>query len=538
MAGASQVKAGEAFVKLTVQGQGSFAAAMAAARANTTSLGASITQINATPAEKYALAIQKASAALKAGTISQRTYNREIARQKGLYKEAMAAASKAKSPKMQIPTFGAIRGIAVQFAVAAAPVALLLRQIFKVNDELSNIPTNVIYTLKEEFNGLAETIGTLFGPEIKEFSQQLRGFMQTLGDAAWAASIWADSHRDAIAQIGAIVGVVSVVGGSLITLAGAIGLVKVAMIPVVITAKLMAAAFGFVVSPIGLIVAAIGGAIAAFVAFTDAGRNMATEVMGYFDWLLRGITDVISSMKDALVGGDWETAGKIAYLGIQAGFIEPLRAAWEASIAWLKETWAGFTSVLVGAFVSAAEAVINAWEKATTFVSTKVLDLIGQSSLLSKAFEKVTGATVEDTKAGVQQAAKDDLAGIRKALADVRKAEEGGLAAAVADRTATADAAAARAADLQAELERLGEKARVSREERTGKLVETHGKLKAAGTFSGFRLESQFGVDPAFALAQQQLATERQALAVGREQLRAANEIVGAVKGIKFAWGS
>jgi len=133
-------------------------------------------------------------------------------------------------------------------------------------------------------------------------------FMVTLGVIAFGATL-----------VGLGVGI-QVAGFALTGLATGIGVVM--------------AVLSAVLSPIALVTAAIVGAGAAFLKWTETGQQMQSKAMGIFSGIKDHSLLMFGGIKDALAGGEWKLAAKIAWTGIK----QPFTSGWN----FLKD---GFFSV-------------------------------------------------------------------------------------------------------------------------------------------------------------------------------------------------
>jgi hypothetical protein len=109
--------------------------------------------------------------------------------------------------------------------------------------------------------------------------------------------------------------------------------------------KFMAVAVAAVLSPWGLLMAAIAGGVYAFLRFTETGRSMLASITAYLADLGQIAKDTFAGIADAIMAGDLELAGKIAFQGL--------------TVAWLK-----VENTLTRSFVSIKEAFVDNWRQA------------------------------------------------------------------------------------------------------------------------------------------------------------------------------
>lgn len=246
----------------------------------------------------------------------------------------------------------------------------------------------------------------------------------------------------AVGTVVASVGTAMILGGAAVgalsTAIGAIGTV-----------------FAAVLSPMGLVVAAVVGAGAAFLSFADTGR-------GAFEGLFGELSGTLSAVVEALTRGDVSTAGQILWT--------ELKSIWARGVNALKDTWNEWKTfaiqVVIEAMAGLGEAIANGWAtlkslwtRGTSFLSdgwslfTKTISdlwagaynfiaggLIRLRGLLDQSFD-ADGALSELTKAAEQAANARQSALEDKLAANEEEKEQ--------DLKAIEDARKARLADLE-----------------------------------------------------------------------------------------
>ena len=174
-----------------------------------------------------------------------------------------------------------------------------------------------------------------------------------------------------------------------------IKLVLRSIVPIV---TMLFQAFMFLLSPVGLIVAAIGLAAAGIIYFSGAGSEMLGFLSGKFQELGNIAVPVIQGITKALMQGQFQEAGQLAMLGLELAFRVGFREiygigrsfitgflnAWTDMYTGLAiNTTLGFTNV-VNAFAGAGVALQNAfsivvvsiqslWDGIVTYIQGKWL---------------------------------------------------------------------------------------------------------------------------------------------------------------------
>ncbi len=185
--------------------------------------------------------------------------------------------------------------------------------------------------LTSAFEGLAIAIGEALG-------DVLRRMTQAMTRAVGMIVQWAKQNRQVIETVAKITAVVLAAAVSLILLGASIhGLGS--MIGVLITAvtsvasvfKLLAGVIAFLVSPIGVVIAALGALGGYLIYITGAGGKALLWLGDRFRGLQETATSAWRGIGDALVAGDIGLAAKILWLTLKMEFqkgINVLKAAW------------------------------------------------------------------------------------------------------------------------------------------------------------------------------------------------------------------
>ena len=160
--------------------------------------------------------------------------------------------------------------------------------------------------LKATGQGLFVLIGSTLAPTFSELIAYLTGL--AVGTREWIAN-----NRQLINTIFRVGAVVAITGGALLAIGG-VGAVLATVIGGLITIGTgLAAVFGLLVSPIGLVIVGVAGLTAAFFTLTETGQ--ATLGTLYEDFSL-----TFGGIMDALASGDLMGAAEILWDGLQLTF--------------------------------------------------------------------------------------------------------------------------------------------------------------------------------------------------------------------------
>jgi hypothetical protein len=249
-------------------------------------------------------------------------------------------------------------------------------------------------------------------------------------------------------------------GVALLVLAGVSAGVSAAIGLVVATAKLAAAAFALLLTPVGLVAAAFAAAGVALVVFGGVGKETFGALKTTFETTWGGIVDAIKA-------GDLELAGRIAVAGLKAawvGLMDDLRNAWREFRNFFEDGWAGMVMFAQQAAVKIMAATQQALGQKNTGLFARALGA-GALGPLGVPFGHVLGAankagaidvdaanTAITNRARDEQLARDAQRRADKAATDAERKKALDELQALRDRAA-AGAAAAKAADVGAKVQ-------------------------------------------------------------------------------------
>lgn len=192
-----------------------------------------------------------------------------------------------------------------------------------------------------------------------------------------AAIEWVRNNRALIQTIAAVGVAIAAAGTGVVALGGGFAFAGLAL-------SGLATVLSFVLSPLGLLLTAVAGGTAYFFAFTEAGRQMATDAAEYFGDLGAIAGETFAGIQKALAGGDLEAAAAILWAGLEVAWLRgtaPLRKLWADVSTFFVNTWSAAISGIAQTFNSLTGNVERGWR------------LVGDL-LLGGADSIVTGLTV------------------------------------------------------------------------------------------------------------------------------------------------
>jgi hypothetical protein len=193
----------------------------------------------------------------------------------------------------------------------------------------------------------------------------------------------------------------------------------------------------FLLTPMGLAVAAIALLIGGFLLFTSTGRSVLARLGQMFGNFAATSKEAIGGIGDALAAGDLELAGKIAWTGLKAAAMEAVdaiadsmsstfgdtigdigtrliegdfRGAWESVITYLKALWNKFVSFLVTTTTAVIGRVQKALAKGQKGVASTFLAMAAdQGHGLVDELRRKVGSLIVGVDLAAEQRRADEL---------------------------------------------------------------------------------------------------------------------------------
>ena len=260
---------------------------------------------------------------------------------------------------------------------------------------------------------------------------------------------WVRENAELIVTANKIGNVLAGVGTALAVLGGAISAAGVALVEIT-------AAVASLLSPIALVIAAVGGLGYYLVTYTQQGQAALAALTATFFQLRDDAVAAFGGITDALLAGDLELALQVAMAGIML--------EWTKGINFLNEKWQTFkyaaidvaaelATGIAGAFIDAFAEIRRLWtktlgmltEQAEAFQSVLTFDIPGVKQLHKAYADSMGGTSAADMKAAAGAkigAAKDALTGNKaKDLTDAAAASADDAQKAFDDAVAKAHAA-------------------------------------------------------------------------------------------------
>lgn len=259
------------------------------------------------------------------------------------------------------------------------------------------------------------------------------------GEAAkkWTKNIteWTKRNRGLLRTVVKIITLVFVTGAALVAFSLVVKAVSFAiggLLVVLALAKAAFLAFGavftFILSPIGMVIVAVGALAAYLAVATKAGGKALDWLGGKFTKLKNWAIDMWKGISDALAAGDLALAAKVAWLGLKLAWLEGTRG--------LRNYWEHLMVAMQVGFWRASKFIANQWLR-------MVLDLkwawSGFAGWMKRAWETqatyivgavviATGGTWAEAEAAMAFAEKTHDTRIRQISKETRKRRLAALA--------------------------------------------------------------------------------------------------------------
>lgn len=239
---------------------------------------------------------------------------------------------------------------------------------------------NQMKRLRATLDDTQVALGTAILPALTAFAARASTVIQMVG-------AWIQANPQIVQGVAALAVGLGAAGALLVTVGGAGFALSTILTGLSTLVGVVGAAFGLLVSPIGLAVAAIVGLIAAGIAWTGSWST----IVDFF-------TSTLGAMGNALANGNLALAGEILWSSLKLAFAQgtiDIRKAWI-------ETWHGLGAILDGVVTG----LRSAWAGLTNWIADSLLAVIGYLQDIGAWLAEVVGIKVETI----------DIEGIRRTL--------------------------------------------------------------------------------------------------------------------------
>jgi hypothetical protein len=184
--------------------------------------------------------------------------------------------------------------------------------------------------------------------------------------------------------------------GAIVTVIGAgifgLGVVAGGLVTIITT---VGTVIGALLSPVGLVVAAIAGAVFIWARFTESGRSSIAGITKFLGDLLGTARETFGGIGDALMAGDLQLAGQIAVTGLQLIFAQGVAAIAKLMGGPLGDVFGTIANKLIkgdlaGAWDTVTKGMAAAWDVVALGITTvfrQVIDVsLGGLAVLARHY--------------------------------------------------------------------------------------------------------------------------------------------------------
>lgn len=184
--------------------------------------------------------------------------------------------------------------------------------------------------------------------------------LETVKNLAVATVTWVKNNGELVRTIFKIGAGLLVVGTVIVGLGAAFVGAGIAIGGVMAAITGITAAVAFLISPVGMVTAAIVAGSVAWFKFTDSGKAALKGITG----LISPIKDTIKGVMDAFAAGNMELAMKTAWDGIKVIWTTgtvAIRTVWASTVFWITQAFDDASNHLSQAFLSVADFFGDVW---------------------------------------------------------------------------------------------------------------------------------------------------------------------------------
>lgn len=179
---------------------------------------------------------------------------------------------------------------------------------------------------------------------------------------------WISENKQLVSIIAAVTIGVAVAGAGLIAMGLAASAAAAAISAATTIVGGLAAGFTLLLSPIGLVTAAVVALVAMWATQTDEGTAFVSRLGREIGHVAETVKNMWGGVTAALSQGDLKTAGKIATLGLELAFV---RAQGR-----ILENWNDFKGLFVDGFYDAIKLIKLAWNDLDNWFTDAFLDVV------------------------------------------------------------------------------------------------------------------------------------------------------------------
>lgn len=255
----------------------------------------------------------------------------------------------------------------------------------------------------------AEEMESGIGGSFRKFMSAVEGVAIALGEAlapalqtaaTWLTenlgpiTEWIEKHKGIIVTVAGVtvglfaLGAALMAGGMLVSVLGS------ALSAVAVVLGLVKGALLFLVSPVGIVIAAIAAVVAILYTFSSSFREVVDNIVGFvsekFSAMAGTIVDTFKGVMSAIGQGNFTAAWEIAVAGLET--------VWAQFTDMLHTGWENFTSFFVEAWIGAVATVQTAVLKLQKTIAKGLLESASEGNAISKLLFIGSGVDPEEAR--------------------------------------------------------------------------------------------------------------------------------------------
>lgn len=175
--------------------------------------------------------------------------------------------------------------------------------------------TDAMNRLWRQTKAIAVAVGAAVAGPLTQFYNRITPILKVTID-------WVKKNKKLIQTIGAVATVVLGVGGLILGTGLLLTVASIAAGGFATAIGVVGTVLGVALSKIGLVTLGLSGLVTWFATSTRAGRAMVTNLAAWFGQLYAVAQETFGGITDALAGGEFELAGRIAMAGLNLAWTE------------------------------------------------------------------------------------------------------------------------------------------------------------------------------------------------------------------------
>jgi len=224
----------------------------------------------------------------------------------------------------------------------------------------------------------------------------LTALIQTVTPIVVGIAQWIGQNRELVVWIAGVAAAVGAAGAALVSFGVASLALSAAIGGLISLGGVLAAVFAAIVSPVGLVIAAVVALGAAIATQTEWGVSMVGWLGEQFSALLGTVTRTIGNIVGLLQAGQLGAAMELAWTAIDA--------AWQTGISGLKNLWTDFTTSLLNLWTNTISGIAKFFNDSWGFVEIGWIETIGMFTDSWTSFTNFLTKTWNSTIGFVQKA--------------------------------------------------------------------------------------------------------------------------------------